>query len=224
MEIINGSQEALEEEAVGIIASELEEVIFEKEKAILALCGGRSVKGIFEKLRKQDIEWSKVHFFLVDERYAPLNHKNSNYKLLYENLLKYLLEEGKITDENIHSFNHKKTPKEYTKKLEKHGDEFDVLLLSSGEDGHIAALYPNHHSIKNNTRGFLELKDSPKPPEHRLTASRKLIESSKHCLLLFFGENKRDAYDKFLDKNISVEESPNKAVRNIKKLFVLNNF
>ena len=95
--------------------------------------------------------------------------------------------------------------------------------MSSGEDGHVAALYPNHHSIRNDSDFFLSMRDSPKPPKDRMTMSRKLLTKSKIVILLFFGEIKEDAYRKFLDGNIDVDSCPAKLVLSIKDSYVLTN-
>jgi 6-phosphogluconolactonase len=84
----------------------------------------------------------------------------------------------------------------------------DIVVLSSGEDGHIGALYPNHHSIKNNFPKFISMGDSPKPPQKRMTASRKMIEKADDGLLLFFGAGKTDAYFKYKLRTNSVEDCP----------------
>ncbi len=85
-------------------------------------------------------------------------------------------------------------------------------FLSSGEDGHIASLFPSHQSIKDNSSSYILVEDSPKPPAKRISASRKQIVEGKKAIILFFGETKAEAYQNFIDENISVEECPAKLV------------
>jgi len=69
-----------------------------------------------------------------------------------------------------------------------------VVLLSSGEDDHIASLFPNHETIKYNKDFFISTKTSPKPPKNRMSSSRKLLSKTKVSILLFFSKSKKQAF------------------------------
>ncbi len=190
-----------------------------KEELTIAIPGGRSVSGIFNLLKNNtNIKWDKTHIFLVDERYVPLNHEDSNYKLAHDTFLKDLISSKKIREENIHPFKIEEGIKKYEEELKKIKNYFDIVLLSSGEDSHIAGLYP-HHTINDESDYFLYMNDSPKPPSKRITASRKLIERSQHALLVFFGENKREALTKFL-QNTNIEDAPHKIIENCPNTYI----
>ena len=83
--------------------------------------------------------------------------------------------------------------------LAEHGFRYDIILLSSGEDGHVGALYPDHHSVADQHHGFIVMDDSPKPPPERMTSSLSLMQTAEVALLLFVGEAKREAYERFND-------------------------
>jgi len=106
--------------------------------------------------------------------------------------------------------------------LKTYGGKFDVVLLSAGEDGHIGSLFPNHDSIKNDEEGYILVENSPKLPEKRISASRKLIEKSENAILVFFGEGKGDAYEMFKDENTKVEECPAKLVEGIESTTIFS--
>ncbi len=93
--------------------------------------------------------------------------------------------------------------KRYEEVLAKHGFRYDIILLSSGEDGHVGALYPHHHSIMDKHHGFIVMDDSPKPPPERMTSSLSLMQTADTALILFVGEAKREAYIKFNDAAVS---------------------
>ena len=109
----------------------------------------------------------------------------------------------------------------YEQELKSLGGIFDIVLLSSGEDGHVAALYPDHHSINDDSDFFIELHDSPKLPKDRMSSSRKLILKAKTILVLFFGSVKLGAYKKFLDDNLDFSQCPAKLVQNIRDSYLL---
>jgi len=75
------------------------------------------------------------------------------------------------------------TLQEYSEKLKAHSNSLDIILLSAGEDGHIASLFPEHDSIENNEEYFITVSNSPKPPDKRISASRKLLSKSKVGIL-----------------------------------------
>src|SRR3954447_22445534 len=49
--------------------------------ATIAISGGSSPKLLFAALAKASLDWSKVHFFWVDERCVPPTDSQSNFKL-----------------------------------------------------------------------------------------------------------------------------------------------
>ena len=74
-----------------IVIKKAKECIKKKNKFTLVLSGGKTVKDIYldlAKNHKYSIDWSKVHFFWLDERCVKPTDKNSNYKLVYSSLIK----------------------------------------------------------------------------------------------------------------------------------------
>ena len=96
-------------------------------------------------------------------------------------------------------------------------------MLSSGEDGHVAALFPDHHSIKDKSEYFFTMGDSPKPPPERMTASLSLLKKSTIAIVLFYGEDKKDAYERFHDENLSIYNCPAKFVEEVDEGYVGTN-
>ena len=213
--------------AENIFIENTRKLLIIKDIVIWALPGGRSVGNIFGLLSKrEDLEWSRVHFFMADERLVPIDDSESNFKLLYEILLQPLLKRGRITRNNIHPFIYHKEKDDagtgiYKKELVSLGGKYDLLLLSSGEDGHVAGLYPDHDSIKNDSSYFIKIEDSPKPPPLRMSSSRTLLSRSNTAVLLFYGTAKKDALDMFNDDSLTVEQCPAKLVTRVRNHYVI---
>jgi len=173
-----------------------------------------------------NIPWEKVHIFMADERIVRPTHKDSNYRLAYHTFLKTLIASGKLPKKNAHPFTPQKSKDKgsnnYYSELKKFGGEPDILILGVGEDGHVGALFPNHHSIKNNAKGYIIMDDSPKSPHDRITMSRKIMLAANTTLLLFIGTQKRKAYKKFLAGD-KVSECPARLAKKIKNVVVLTN-
>jgi 6-phosphogluconolactonase len=162
-----------------------------------------------------------VHFFIIDERLVPIDHPDSNYKLLQDTFINPLMQEGRIASSNANPFildlaKEDRGAQDYEHLLAKHGFHYDIILLSSGEDGHVGALYPHHHSIADSHHGFIVMDDSPKPPPERMTSSLSLMQTAEIAVLLFVGEAKREAYDKFKNSQYSVTDCPAKFVLEMK--------
>lgn len=209
--IIQGTFEQLTEKAAAILAQAIRQCIAVKNEAILAVPGGRSVAAIFAKLRQQELPWEQLHIFLLDERLVPTDHEDSNYRLVKEQL-------GMVAPPGmLHPFQHypeepQRGVAEYNKKLKGLGGRFDIVLASSGEDGHIASLFPRHPSIGNPASSFIIVHDAPKPPAERMSASRKLIMQADTGVVLFLGSAKARALRNALDTHLSIVDCPAKII------------
>ena len=222
-------KDELEKHAADIISRSINRLLEHQRTVVLGVPGGRSVSGIFRRFKEKNIPWKKVHVFMVDERLVPLNHPDSNFKLAKEHFIDELTRRGCLLPENVHPFVMAEGQpdfgiSDYEEKLIERGGIYDLVLLSSGEDGHVAGLYPHHHSINDDSQFYLVYHDSPKLPKDRMTISRKLLLQSKSAVLLFVGETKKGAYAKFEDKSIDYHSCPAKLVLSIKDSYVLTDF
>jgi 6-phosphogluconolactonase len=195
----------------------------------LAVPGGRSVAGIFNYLKNKEIDWQKIHIFMIDERLVEITDSESNFLLVQKHLTDELIKKGKMSQENLHPFILDETESDhgiinYENEIKRQGAKYDIILLSSGEDGHVGGLYPNHHSIKNNSNFYLAFNDSPKPPKYRMSSSRKLLLSADSAVLLFLGEGKKEAFEKFKNDSLELFECPAKIVNYIENSFVITQF
>jgi 6-phosphogluconolactonase len=225
--ITNKTRSFLDKTAVEIIENSIHDHLKTKKIVVFGICGGRSVTGIFGLLGSSEkILWEKIHIFMVDERIVPITDDESNYNLAKIYFINKLLQDNLIPESNLHPFVPGIIPedtdiKKYENELKQYQDYYDISLLSSGEDGHVASLYPDHHSIMDDSEFYMKMKDSPKPPNERMGASRKLLGRSAASILLFYGESKRDAYIAFNNTKIDYTSCPAKITKNVKDSFVL---
>lgn len=216
---------ALEERAAAWIASRLLRDAAHGP-VVFGACGGRSVEGIFHRLAaRTDLPWSAVHVFMVDERVVPADHVDSNFRLLRESLLDPLVAQGRVPPANVHPFEFGTLPDAVavdrcSAALAGLGGRFHVVLLSAGEDGHVAALFPEHSSIRASDPLHLLFDDAPKPPARRASASRALLERSGAAVLLFAGESKRAALARF-QLEVDTVACPAVLVRSLPECLVL---
>jgi len=206
--IYNSNKEEIFKLVADKISESIEKLLKTQDKVILAVPGGRSVASIFEQIKNELIDWEKVHLFMIDERRVPLDDDESNFKIAKEHIVDKL----NLNPNNVHPYKVNEGISKYQSELEKQGGVYDIILLSSGEDGHVAALFPNHHSIKDSLEYFIEMDDSPKLPPKRMTSSKKLLERSKIGIILFVGEGKKQAYSNFKNSELNVEQCPAKLI------------
>lgn len=205
-----------------LIKESIYKILSEKEKVLLGLPGGRSVPFIFESLKNEPIRWEKVHIFMVDERLVSIDDNESNFKLVRKGL------SNVIPNENLHPLLYNETKQnyglsDYEQEIKKFGGTYDIALVSSGEDGHIGALYPTHSSITDESDFLISMEDSPKPPEKRMSISKNFLLKSKVGIVLFIGEAKRQAYINFLDENLDYKKCPAKLISMLPESYVLTN-
>ena len=162
--------------------------IFEKDCFSIVLTGGQSVLNLYKILSKSDSNWEKWYIYIGDERCVPMRHKDRNDQVINE----IWLDNSTISKNNIHFIQAElgliEAQKEYEKVLKKI-DKFDVVLLSVGEDGHVASLFPNH-SYPDNKMVVIE-SNSPKSPKQRLSMSYKQLNKSNYIFKLLIGKSKQ---------------------------------
>lgn len=187
------------EEFVHVVCETIKEQanksILKKGSFTFVLSGGRTPKNIFTELSttyKNKIDWSKVHFFWLDERCVEATHKDSNYKLAFDNLISKLNQIGSIHRIKC-KLDPKQAAKEYKEDLLKFFDfneiKFDFILLGMGEDGHVASLFPNSKEVKLISDLVLET-DRKYNGYKRITLGLNLINMCFYKMLLVKGEKK----------------------------------
>jgi 6-phosphogluconolactonase len=83
----------------------------------------------------------------------------------------------------------------------------DLLLLSVGEDGHIASLFPHSPALHELQRSVVPVV-GPKAPFSRLTITPRVIESARNIIVLAEGVEKRKVYEMALEAPEDIDSIP----------------
>ena len=158
--------------------------------ARLLLSGGNSPKALYNKFAQLELDWSKVHIGLVDDRNVPITDDYSN-----EKMIKNIFKTNLVSDVNIYSLlsaenNIKKVEAVYKLFFER----IDFCILGMGNDAHTASLFPGDEvseMLLNSDRKSINYTIAPQHPSSRITCSKGLIKSSKQLILIVFGEEKK---------------------------------
>jgi 6-phosphogluconolactonase len=139
--------EAFIERSVDFLADAITDAIDERGHCILGLSGGKTPHAIYERLAQtMNVEWGRVHLFLIDERCVPSSSADSNRHLLDSTLLRYgaidVTERCVFPDASLPP---QECAEDYARRLRALFDNLgtaDLLVLGLGEDGHTASLFP----------------------------------------------------------------------------------
>ena len=203
-----------------------------KESPVIGLCGGRSIAAVCEGLLEyQDqlsaTDWKRLQFFMVDERLVALDEEESNFRLVMELFFGKLLDANLIDISQVHPFQFSPEKEglglfEYEEEFQKYGAVFDVVFLGVGEDGHIAALFPQSKELGASGEQFLSFKNSPKPPSGRMTSSPDRLKAAGLCVALFLGDAKQEALSRYRSSDVSYEQCPVKLIDSAQKSIVVS--
>jgi 6-phosphogluconolactonase len=165
-----------------------------------ALSGGRTPQTLFSLLASPDyktkIDWQRIHLYMVDERFVPRNHPDSNAAALINCLTMHvpipktqlhLIPTEQVTHQQAAEL-YAETLKDHLPKNESH-PWFDFLLLGTAEDGHVASLFPQTVSlaISDNYTTSVYV---PKLDSWRITLTLPMLHRSTHTAFIVTGENK----------------------------------
>ena len=183
------------ESAVLVADAVCEQIIQSAERAItdrgcfkIVLAGGSTPEKIYQLLVNAKTDWSKWMIFYGDERCLPADDKDRNSNMASQ----VLLTKVAIPTANIFTM---PTELGAVEAAEKYRlvmadiDQFDLVLLGMGEDGHTASLFPGHqHDTEESVH---EVYNSPKPPSDRISLSASSLANTRQLFFIVTGESKR---------------------------------
>ncbi len=179
------------DESVPLIADIIDGAFEDYGPLRIGIPGGRGAKIVIEALLSlgDDVVGS-VFLYLVDERLEG----EKNEPMLMDYGLGKAIEEGRfVNTQLIIPSAQNPVPVDFS---------FDLLFLGVGEDGHFASLFPGSwDKRKAGEHDIIEIDESPKPPNHRVTFSFSAFEkfTRRGCVyLVCFGEGKRNAYERYI--------------------------
>lgn len=161
----------------------------------VAISGGRGVRAEFAALaqRGQELDWSRVEVYWVDERWVPWTDGESNSGEAERLWLDKLPKKPKI----FPMWSKDTTPEAgalayealLAKAMKPGLPFFDLCILGMGPDGHTASLFPGAASLKEEKRAVIAVQQ-PGTGQWRTTLTLPAINASLRCVVVMTGEEK----------------------------------
>lgn len=180
----------------------------------VAVSGGSLPKQLAKALLdpgEGTLQFAKWHIFFADERCVPLDHEDSNYRLVKEELLDKIPKE--LGEPTVYPID-----VQYLDDIQEMADQyeqllvknfaardsvklpmFDLLLLGCGPDGHTCSLFPGSPLLRETEAWILPISDSPKPPPKRITVSLPVATHGIKIAFVATGGGKKEIMKKIFD-------------------------
>jgi 6-phosphogluconolactonase len=180
------------------LAANLRIAIGARGLASLVVSGGKSPIKLFELLRVETLDWSRVCIALADERWVDPTDPESNEKLVRD----YLLKESAAAARFIGLKNAAPTPDlgavSAWETFARVPRPFDAVVLGMGDDGHTASLFPRSPNLASALNpaaiaGCVGMR-SPVAPHPRLSLNLSALLDSRRIVLPLGGAQKWKTY------------------------------
>lgn len=162
----------------------------------IALSGGTTPLPILRILKEAAIDWTRVSFYMVDERCVALKDLSCNFTNIYTNFLKFIPSKAYSMISSSSDF--VKDAANYNELLEINLSknnagvpQFDLILLGMGADGHTASLFPNTAALSDMSKNVV-LNQVPQLGTQRITLTYPILLAANEVLVLCKGEKKEE--------------------------------
>jgi 6-phosphogluconolactonase len=211
-------------EAASRMAKTIRTAIKDRGSAKIALSGGNTPRAAYAELaRAEDVDWSRVDVFFVDERAVPPDHDRSNFKMVK----KCLIGPARVPEGNVfrmagESSDLDRVATEYQSQIAKRvgakaaAPSFDLMLMGIGDDGHTASLFPGNPEIDVTDRFVVAVHKAPDGLEPRLTVTAPTIEAARSVIILAVGASKHEPLERVWAVAGDIRKTPARVMRGVR--------
>jgi 6-phosphogluconolactonase len=194
-----------------------------QEHFTIALSGGSTPRTFHSVLvappYRDQVDWGSLEFFWGDERFAPPDDPESNYRMARETLLL----KAPITSDQVHRVPTERGDPAMVAELYEADirrdmnvlpgqlPRFDLILLGMGPDGHCASLFPHTDALRVRDR-LVTANYVPKLDANRITLTVPVINNAAAVVFLVAGADKADALAAVLEGSHDPETYPSQLI------------
>ncbi len=191
-------RQAASSAAAARIAELLEIRLDEQNDASLVVSGGSTPVDCFAELAGTELDWERVQVLLSDERWVAPDQADSNERLVRDHLLKGNAAAAQLTP----VYSATSTPEQRCDELQEPLPSlpFAAALIGMGTDGHFASLFPDAVNLALGLdvecgRLYIPVMTAASP-HPRVSMTLAAISRSDEIVLLMFGQDKLDVFEK----------------------------
>lgn len=208
-DILTFKAERFSDESSIIIRDLIASLLVENEVINIALSGGNSPLPIYTKLRKFDLPWDRLKFFMVDERCVSQDSTENNFYNISTCFFNFISSDSfpVIKDDLTYqqaAINYQETIKQHVASVDGI-PQFHLIILGMGLDGHTASLFPETEALSNNN-DLIVLNHISKLSIDRITMTYPLILNAKKIILIANGVSKKKVLDNILEKEYPISK------------------
>jgi 6-phosphogluconolactonase len=190
---------ALAVRAAELVAAQVRSVVADRGRFTFAVSGGHTPWAMFGELTKEEMPWSAMQIFQVDERVAPDDDPDRNLTHLRGALGDVAAE---VVAMPVNEADLDGAAESYARRLP---DTFDLVHLGLGPDGHTASLVPGDPVLSVADR--LVAVTGAYQGHRRMTLTYPGLARANSIVWLVSGTDKRDALAKLLAGDLSIPAS-----------------
>lgn len=175
----------------------------------VVLTGGTIAVAIYERLDADAADWSDVVYWFGDERYVPEGHEDRNDRQARD----AFLDRCAVPAAQVRSMPAHGCSTSLAEAADGYGallpdEQFDVVLLGVGPDGHVASLFPGFEQVHEQERRCVEVFGSPKPPPERTSLTFPALNHTRATWFLVSGDGKAEAVARAHAASGTLDETP----------------
>jgi 6-phosphogluconolactonase len=187
--------DAVAKRAATLVAEQARAAVKERGRFTFAVSGGHTPWVMLRELAREEVPWDVVHVVQVDERVAPADSDERNFKHLRDSLLSHVpLPPGNLHAMPVEASDLPAAAAQYARTLESLAGSppvLDLAHLGLGPDGHTASLVPGDPVLEVADR-WVALTGLYQG-RRRMTLTYPVLDGARCVLWLVAGADKVDA-------------------------------
>jgi 6-phosphogluconolactonase len=188
--------DAVAKRAATLVAEQARAAAKARGRFAFAVSGGHTPWVMLRELAGEQVPWDQVHVVQVDERVAPADSDERNFKHLRESLLSHVpLPPGNLHAMPVEADDLAAAAARYAQVLESLAGSppvLDLVHLGLGPDGHTASLVPGD-AVLGVTDAWVALTAGLYQGRRRMTLTYPVLDHARCVLWLVAGAEKVDA-------------------------------
>jgi 6-phosphogluconolactonase len=184
----------------------------------VALTGGSIAHALHQQIAlrsaSSEVDWSRVVFWWGDERFVAPDSVDRNALDAREVFLDV------VGANQVHEMPSTAAAPDveaaaaaYSDLLRSAGaDEFDLVMLGMGPDGHVASLFPGSPLLDVDDRVAVPVTGSPKPPPERVSLTFAALNRTRAVWFLVTGDGKAEATRRALAEDGDLHDTPARGI------------